>query len=75
MCSLTLKEAKKEAIASKRWCYLTISKQTEIGWYVEYQPTQRTVFWVYRDGALQLHRSDFARNYQRQHLPNVRLKK
>lgn len=72
---MTLKEAKKEAIASKRWCYLTISKQTEIGWYVERQPTQRTVFWVNRDGALHLHRSDFARNYQRQNLPNVRLKK
>lgn len=75
---MTLKEAKKEAIneANKYGhFYLTISKQTEIGWYAERQATQRTVFWVNRDGSLELYGSDFARNYQRQHLPNVRFVK
>ena len=73
---MTLKEAKKEAIAQgDRYFYLTISKQTEIGWYVERTATQRTVFLVHKDGSLELHNSDFARNYQRQHLPNVRAKR
>lgn len=74
--SLTLKEAKKEAInkASTYGYYLTISKQTEIGWYAERDATQRTVFHVNRDGSLKLHNSDFGRNYQRQFLPNIRIK-
>lgn len=75
---MTLKEAKKKAVCEARkygYCYLTISKQTEVGWYVERWATQRTVFWVNRDGTLELHGSDFARNYQRQNLSNVRLKK
>lgn len=74
---MTLKEAKKEAIDQAkihRYYYLTISKQTEIGWYAERNATQRTVFLVNRDGSLELHNSDFARNYQRQYLPNIKLK-
>ena len=73
---MTLKEAKKEAVllANKgKHPYLAISKQTEIGWYVETAPTQRAVFWVNKDGSLELHQTDFARNYYRQHLRNVRI--
>lgn len=74
---MNLKEAKKEAIDKVKIygrCYLTISKQTEIGWYTEQNATQRTVFFVHRNGSLELHNSDFARNYQRQYLPKVRMK-
>ena len=74
---MTLKGAKKEAIEKSKsygYRFLTISKQQEIGWYAERYPTQRTVFWVNRDGSLELYSSDFARNYQRQYLPNIRLK-
>lgn len=75
---MTLKEAKKAARDKAkiyRLAYLTISKQTEIGWYAEQSATQRTVFIVWRDGSLELYNSDFARNYQRQYLPNIRLRK
>lgn len=75
---MTLKDAKKEAIdkaRSYRYSFLTISKQKEIGWYAESKATQCTVFWVNRDGSLELYGSDFARNYQRQYLPNIKLKK
>lgn len=75
---MTLKEAKKEAIdktKTHRYCYLSISKQTEIGWYTELNATQRTVFLVNKDGSLELYNSEFARNYQRQYLSNVRLSK
>lgn len=74
---LTLKEAKKAAIDKARtyghYC-LTISKQKEIGWLTERNATQRTVFWVNRNGSLKLYNSDFARNYQRQYLPNIRMR-
>lgn len=73
---MTLKEAKKEAINEAKkygYFYLTISKQTEIGWYTERVATQRTVFFVHKDGRMELHNSDFARNYQRTHLPNIKL--
>lgn len=76
---MTLKEAKKGAISEARnhgrYVYLTISKQTEIGWYVEWEATQRTVFLVYKDGSLELHCTDFARNYQREHFPNIKMAK
>lgn len=75
---MTLKEAKKDAInfAHKySYAYLTISKQKEIGWYVEKNPTQRSVFFVTKDGCMELRNTDFARNYQRQYLPNIKLKK
>lgn len=73
---MTLKEARKEAIARKRrYLFLTISKQSEIGWYVEDQPTQRTVFVIHKNGDLMLYNSDFARNFQKSSLPKVRLAK
>lgn len=75
---LTLKEARKEARDRARiygYCYLSISKQTEIGWYTEHNATQRTVFFVHKDGSLELHNSDLARNYHRQYLSNIKLRK
>lgn len=77
---MTLKEAKKEAINTsikmkRGYSYLTISKQKEIGWYSESKPTQRTVFWVNKNGSLKLYDSDFARNYQRKYFPNIKLVK
>lgn len=74
---MTLKEAKKVAVAEARhrgYVYLAISKQSEIGWYIEQQPTQRAVFFVMKDGTMALRKTDFARNYQRQYLPNIRIK-
>lgn len=73
---MTLKEAKKEAINKAKiygMYYLTISKQKEIGWYSERTPTQRSVFFVYKDGRLNLHDSEFAQNYQRAYLPKIKL--
>lgn len=74
---MTLKEAKKEArkfAQQRNYAYLTISKQTEVGWYPSFEHTQRSVFFVHKDGTMDLLNSEFARNYQRQYLPNVRCK-
>lgn len=73
---MTLKEARKEARDKAKiygYYYLSISKQTEIGWYTEQNATQRTVFFVYKDGRLKVYNSDFARNYYRQHLSDAKL--
>ena len=73
---MTLKEVRKEAVNGEekhRSLFHTISKQKEIGWYVETKASQRTVFMIHKNGSLSLFNSDFARNYQRQYLPNIRL--
>lgn len=73
---MTLKEARKEARETAKiygYGYLSISKQTEIGWYAEQNATQRTVFFVYKDGRLKLFNSEFARNYYRQYLSDTKL--
>lgn len=64
---MTFKQARAEArIGNSYGCaYMTLSKQKEIGWFVEKAPTQRSVYWVNKDGRLTLLNTDFARNYQR----------
>lgn len=77
---MNFKEAKKEGVkqASKtgrRYRFLTISKQVELGWFVETVPNQRSVFVIYKNGDLSLIDTDFAKNYQKKYFPNIKLVK
>lgn len=73
---MTFKEARKNAreLAKHRYAYLIISKQQEIGWYADTAISDRAVYFVNKDGSLELLSSTFAINYHRQYMKNLKLK-
>lgn len=64
---MTFKEARAFARKSGSSAFMSIHKQKEIGWYVTQRPDQRAIFFVTKDGRIQLVNSDFARNYNKKY--------